>query len=78
MAKTPDTPKGKTGAPAQFDMNSRERKGGGKGGRGGPGRGRDEKRAPSHLISLPPAEISEAATDPVEETVAPEAPAGEA
>ena len=32
MAKTPGTPKAKTGAPAQFDMNSRERKGGGKGG----------------------------------------------
>ncbi len=28
MAKTPGTPKGKTAAPAQFDMNSRERKGG--------------------------------------------------
>ncbi len=54
MAKTPGTPKAKTGAPAQFDMNSRERKGSGKGGHGGPGRGRDEKRAPSHIISLPP------------------------
>ena len=47
----------RTDAPAQFDMNSRERKGGGKGGRGGPGRGRDEKRPPSHIISLPPTSI---------------------
>ncbi len=136
MAKTPGTPKAKTGAPAQFDMNSREGKGSGKGGRGGPGRGRDEKRASSHIISLPPtsvdrgegwviqklgkvdqsshavigaeyhlifeghdplvfgylsaardrakapppetAKISEAATDQVEETIAAEAPAGEA
>ncbi len=117
-------------------MNSREGKGGDKGGRGGPGRGRDEKRAPSHIISLPPtsvdrgdgwiiqklgkvdqashaamsseyhlifeghdplvfgylsaardrakelppetAKTSEIATDPVEETIAPEAPVGEA
>jgi hypothetical protein len=136
MAKIPGTPKAKTGAPAQFDMNSRERKGGGKGGRGGPGRDREEKRAPSHIISLPPtsvdrgegwviqklgkvdqashaamgaeyhlifeghdplvfgflsaardrakepppetAKISEMATDPMEETTAPEAPNGEA
>jgi hypothetical protein len=56
MAKTPGTPKSKAGAPAQFDMNSRERKGG-KEGRGGPGRGRDEKRAPSHVISLPPTTV---------------------
>jgi hypothetical protein len=32
MAKTPVTPKAKKDAPAQFDMNSRERKGGGTGG----------------------------------------------
>ena len=57
MAKTPGPPKAKTGAPAQFDMNSRERKGGGKGGRGGPGRGRDEKRPPSHVVSLPPTSV---------------------
>jgi len=57
MAKTPGPPKAKTSAPAQFDMNSREGKGGGKGGRGGPGRGRDEKRAPSHIISLPPTSV---------------------
>ena len=57
MAKTPGTPKAKTGAPAQFDMNSRDRKSGGPGGRGGPGRGRDEKRAPSHIISLPPTSV---------------------
>ena len=53
MAKTPGTPKAKTAAPAQFDMNSRERKGG-KGGHGGPGRGRDDKRPPSHIVTLPP------------------------
>ncbi len=53
MAKSPGTPKPKTAAPAQFDMNSRERKGG-KGGPGGPGRGRDDKRPPSHIVSLPP------------------------
>lgn len=55
MAKTPGTPKAKTPAPAQFDMNSRERKGG-KGGPGGPGRGRDrdEKRPPSRIVLLPP------------------------
>ena len=57
MAKTPGTPKAKAGAPAQFDMNSRDRKGGGKGGRNGPGRGRDEKRPPSHIISLPPTSV---------------------
>lgn len=56
MAKTPGTPKGKAAAPAQFDMNSRERKGG-KGRPGGPGagRGRDEKRPPSRIVSLAPA-----------------------
>ena len=53
MAKTPGTPKAKAPAPAQFDMNSRERKGG-KGGPGGPGRGRDEKRPPSQIVNLPP------------------------
>jgi len=53
MAKSPGTPKAKTGAPAQFDMNSRERKGG-KGGPGGPGRGRDDKRPPSRVVNLPP------------------------
>ncbi len=57
MAKKPGTPKANTGAPAQFDMNSRDRKGGGTGGRGGSGRGRDEKRAPSHIISLPPTSV---------------------
>ena len=55
MAKPPGTPKAKTAAPAQFDMNARERKGGkGKGGPGGPGRGRDEKRPPSRIVNLPP------------------------
>lgn len=54
MAKPPGTPKAKTAAPAQFDMNSRERKGGGKGGPGGPGRGRDDKRPPSRIVTLPP------------------------
>ncbi len=56
MAKTPSNPKAKTAAPAQFDMNSRDRKGG-KGGPGGPGRGRDreEKRPPSRIVNLPPA-----------------------
>jgi hypothetical protein len=54
MAKTPGTPKAKAAAPAQFDMNSRERKGG-KGGSGGPGRGRDEKRPPARIVNLPPA-----------------------
>ena len=34
-------------------MNSRERKSG-KGGPGGPGRGRDEKRPPSRIMSQPP------------------------
>lgn len=53
MAKSPGTPKAKTGAPAQFDMNSRERKSG-KGGPGGPGRGRDDKRPPSRIVNLPP------------------------
>jgi hypothetical protein len=53
MAKSPGTPKAKTAAPAQFDMNSRERKGG-KGAPGGPGRGRDDKRPPSRIVSLPP------------------------
>lgn len=53
MAKSPGPPKGKTAAPAQFDMNSRERKGG-KGGPGGPGRGRDDKRPPSRIVNLPP------------------------
>jgi hypothetical protein len=53
MAKTPGTPKAKTPAPAQFDMNSRERKGG-KGGPGGPGRGRDDKRPPARIMDLPP------------------------
>ena len=57
MAKTPGTPKAKPGAPAQFDMNSRDRKGGGKGGPGGPGRGRDEKRPPSDIVSLPPTSV---------------------
>ncbi len=57
MAKTPGTPKPKTGAPAQFDMNSRERRGGGAGGRSGPGRGRDEKRAPAQIVTLPPATV---------------------
>ena len=57
MAKTPGTPKAKAGAPAQFDMNSRERKRGGKGGPGGPGRGHDEKRPPSRIVNLPPASI---------------------
>ncbi len=57
MAKTPGTPKAKTGAPAQFDMNSRDRKGSGNGGRSGPGRGRDEKRAPSNIVSLPPTSV---------------------
>ena len=57
MANPPGTPKPKTAAPAQFDMNSRERKGGkgGPGGPGGPGRGgRDEKRPPSRIVSVPP------------------------
>ena len=54
MAKSPGTPKAKTAAPAQFDMNSRERKGGKGGGSGGPGRGREDKRPPSRIVSLPP------------------------
>lgn len=57
MAKPSDTSKAKAGAPAQFDMNSRERKGSGKGGHGGPARGRDEKRPPSHIVSLPPTSV---------------------
>ncbi len=56
MAKSPGPPKAKAGAPAQFDMNSRERKGG-KGGPGGPGRGRDDKRPPSRIVTLPPAVV---------------------
>ena len=56
MAKTPGPPKAKTAAPAQFDMNSRERKGG-KGGFSGPGRGKSEKRAPSQIVTLPPASV---------------------
>lgn len=52
MAKSPGTPKTKTAAPAQFDMNSRERKGG-KAGPGGPGRGRSDKRPPSQIVILP-------------------------
>jgi len=50
MAKSPGTPKANSAAPAQFDMNSRERKGG----KGGPGRGRDDKRTPSRIVTLPP------------------------
>ena len=53
MAKSPGTPKAKAAAPAQFDMNSRERKGG-KSGPGGPGRSRDDKRPPSRVVDLPP------------------------
>ena len=57
MAKTPGPPKAKTAAPAQFDMNSRERKGGKGGpggpGRGGPGRGGSDKRPPSQIVTLP-------------------------
>jgi hypothetical protein len=56
MAKSPGPPKAKAAAPAQFDMNSRERKGG-KGGSGGPGRGRDDKRPPSRIVNLPPASV---------------------
>ena len=52
MAKTPGPPKAKTAAPAQFDMNSRERKGG-KGGPGGPGRERSDKRPPGQIVTLP-------------------------
>ena len=57
MAKPPNRPKGDTpAAQAPFDMNSRDRKGGGKGGPRGPGRGRerDDKRPPSRIVSLPP------------------------
>ena len=53
MAKSPGTPKTKAATPAQFDMNSRDRKGG-KSGPGGPGRGRDDKRPPSQIVNLPP------------------------
>jgi hypothetical protein len=53
MAKSPGPPKAKTAAPAQFDMNSRERKGG----KGGPGRGRDDKRPPSRIVTLPPSVV---------------------
>ena len=56
MAKSPGPPKAKTAAPAQFDMNSRERKGG-KDGRRGPGRGGDDKRPPSHIVNLPPVSV---------------------
>ena len=56
MAKSPGPPKAKTASPAQFDMNSRERKGG-KGGSGGPGRGRDDKRPPSRIVNLPPTSV---------------------
>jgi hypothetical protein len=54
MAKTPGPPKAKTAAPAQFDMNARDRKGGGK---GGPGRNRDEKRPPARVVALPPVQV---------------------
>ena len=62
MAKAPGGgPKGKAAAPAQFDMNSRDRKpGNGKGRPGGPGgnrSGRDEKRAPARIVTLPPATV---------------------
>ena len=57
MAKTPGTPKAKSDASTQFDMNSRDRKPGGKGGSGGPSRGRDEKRSPSRIVNLPPASV---------------------
>jgi hypothetical protein len=56
MAKQPGPPKAKAAAPAQFDMNSRERKGG-KGGPGGSGRGRDEKRPPSRIVTSPPVTV---------------------
>ena len=56
MAKAPGTPKPKTDAPAQFDMNSRERKGG-KGGFGGPGRGKTDKRPPAQIVTLPPTTV---------------------
>ena len=56
MAKTPGPPKAKTAAPAQFDMNSRERKGG-KRSPGGQGRDREEKRPPSRIVDLPPASV---------------------
>ena len=59
MAKSPGTPKSKAAAPAQFDMNHRERKGGkGRpGGPGGAGRNRDDKRPPSRIVRLPAAVI---------------------
>ena len=60
MAKSPGTPKAKAAAPEQFDMNSRDRKGGkggGKGGPGGPNRGRSEKRPPSQIVILPPVTV---------------------
>lgn len=54
MAKKPGTPKSDSAAPAPFDMNRSERKGG----KGGPGRrGRDEKRPPSRIESLPPSPV---------------------
>jgi hypothetical protein len=58
VAKSPGTPKSKAAAPVQFDMNSRERKGG-KGRPGGPGGAgrRDDKRPPSRIVRLPPALI---------------------
>ena len=56
MAKAPGTPKPKTEAPAQFDMNSRERKGG-KGGFGGQGRGKTDKRPPAQIVTLPPTTV---------------------
>jgi hypothetical protein len=56
MAKTPGPPKAKAAAPAQFDMSHRERKGG-QGRPGGPGRGRDEKRAPTRIVRLPAAVV---------------------
>jgi len=59
MAKEPRTPKSKTGAPKQFDMNSCERKGG----KGGPGRrGRDDNRPPNRIEKLPPS-LANAARD---------------
>ncbi len=52
MAKSLGTPKAKAAAPAQFDMNHRERKGG-KDRPGGAGRNRDDKRPPSRIVRLP-------------------------
>lgn len=54
MANPPN--KAKPAAPAQFDMNSRDRKGG-KGGPHGSSRGRDEKRPPSQIVNLPPSVV---------------------